>query len=70
MGMFLESCPNGVLDDLMDPQRRYPLIVEKDLWDLLYCLSLAVSAIVRGTESLSSRLVSDGKCPAWSTFQL
>ena len=70
LGMFLEYCPNGVLDDLMDPQGRYPLIVEKDLWDLFYCLSLAVSAMARGTESLSSRPVSDGRCPACSTFQL
>ena len=70
MGMFLEYCPDGVLDDLTDPQRRYPLIVEKDLWDLFYCLSLAVSVMARETESLSSRPVSDGNCPTWSTFQL
>ncbi|KAH6714593.1 hypothetical protein BKA61DRAFT_735013 [Leptodontidium sp. MPI-SDFR-AT-0119] len=54
IGLYLEYCPCGDLDVLMDaetdPAKRQPGILERDLWDLFLCLSLAVSVMARGTE--------------------
>lgn len=67
--MYLQYCPGGDLTVLMDPVasipdvERKPLILEEDLWDMFYCLDLAVSVMARGTEDVRSPAVLHGLIP-------
>ncbi|PVH79118.1 hypothetical protein DL98DRAFT_572736 [Cadophora sp. DSE1049] len=64
--MYLQFCPVGDLTVLMNPAAstpgtvRKPFILEEDLWDMFYCLSLAVSVMARGAEDAKSPAVLHG----------
>lgn len=56
IALYLQYCPGGDLKLLLDQAASTPevekklLIMEEDLWDMFYCLSLAVSVMARRTE--------------------
>ena len=53
--LFLEYCPGGTLENLMEDNDRKERVsndplLEADVWAIFYCLALGVAVMGRGTE--------------------